>query len=237
MQWKVGESFKIALFYRYVLIDDIEANISFLRKHCERLGLLGRILVSGEGLNGTLAGSIQAVDEFVKQLSEDERFSKIDWKFTVDNGDQLPFLGLSIRQVDEIISSGKAKSFINNNIQFNNDTYGGIVGTGTHLTPEEFHAAIAKKDGIILDVRNEFEYDIGHFQGSTNLKTFNYAETFGVLDELVVNKQQYRHETSVEEDTKQEQPQNVYMYCTGGIRCEKASAYLCAKGVKNVYQV
>jgi UPF0176 protein len=226
MTWTPGSAYRIALFYRYVQVVDAQKLETYIRTKCEQLGLLGRVLVSREGINGTLAGGVDAVQQFVTDLSSDARFRNIDWKFTDDAGEQLPFLGLSVREVEEIISCGRAKSFIDSNIGFKNDAYGGIVGTGTHLTPEQFHSAVARQDGVILDIRNEFEYDIGHFQGSTNLKTFNYAETFDVLDELV---------PTLEEQCVPER--NIYMYCTGGIRCEKASAYLCAKGFRNVYQV
>lgn len=242
MQWSAGNPYRIALFYRYVAIDSVNSEILSLRQRCENLGLLGRVLVSREGINGTLAGSIEAISSFVAELGQDPRFAKIDWKFTDDSGDQLPFLGLSIREVDEIISCGRAKSFIGENISFDSESYGGIAGTGTHLTPQQFHDAIARKDGIVLDVRNEFEYDIGHFDGSKNLKTFNYAETFDVLDEIVPAPSQVDASAASKEGqdggaVSGQQEQNIYMYCTGGIRCEKASAYLCAKGFKNVFQV
>lgn len=237
--WIPGNDYTIALFYRYVEIADPAAFVQDLKDSCEIYELLGRVLVSREGINGTLAGGVSAIDSFVANLSADPRFAHIDWKFSADRGDSLPFLGLSIRVVDEIIASGRAASFINENISFNDATYGGITGTGTHLTPIEFHNALARNDGVILDIRNEFEFDIGHFKGSKNLKTFNYAETFDALDQVLgpsgpEAKTTEQTESAQEEATPE---QNIYMYCTGGIRCEKASAYLCAKGFKNVYQV
>jgi len=238
--WMPGNDYTIALFYRYVAIADPTAFVRDLRQSCEKYGLLGRILVSKEGINGTLAGGVAAIDSFVADMTADPRFAHIDWKFTQDKGDSLPFLGLSIRVVDEIIASGRAASFINENITFDDATYGGITGTGTHLTPTEFHNALARNDGIILDIRNEFEFDIGHFKNSTNLKTFNYAETFDALDQVLGAAPTSKSKAEdVAEPAKEEAPpaQNIYMYCTGGIRCEKASAYLCAKGFTNVYQV
>jgi len=241
--WVSGDDYAIALFYRYVLIAEPAELVEQLKEKCQRCGLLGRILVSREGVNGTLAGGVAAVNSFVAELSADPRFANIDWKFTNDRGDSLPFLGLSIRVVDEIIASGRAGSFINSNISFNDATYGGITGTGTHLTPTEFHNALARNDGIILDIRNEFEFDIGHFKGSKNLKTFNYAETFDALDQVLgPAPQEGKHEvesrpTTDSTDNGDAPQQNIYMYCTGGIRCEKASAYLCAKGYSNVYQL
>lgn len=87
------------------------------------------------------------------------------------------------------------------------------------MTPSEFHDAIARQDGVILDVRNEFEHDIGHFEGSTNLKTFNYAETFDALDGIVGDAPTVMADPT--DDVPVPQQQNIYMYCTGGIRCEK----------------
>lgn len=238
--WTPGDDYTIALFYRYVKIADPAAFVGDLRHSCEKYGLLGRILVSKEGINGTLAGGVTSIDSFVADMTADTRFAHIDWKFTQDRGDSLPFLGLSIRVVDEIIASGRAASFINENITFDDATYGGITGTGTHLTPTEFHNALARNDGVVLDIRNEFEFDIGHFKGSTNLKTFNYAETFDALDQVLgpVPTSESKAETAAEPEKEEGAAgKNIYMYCTGGIRCEKASAYLCAKGFTNVYQV
>jgi len=242
--WTKGDNYKIILFYRYVKIDDVSLLISQLREKCERAGLLGRILVSEEGINGTLAGSLPDVSDFVSFMNHDSRFSHVDWKETLGKGDYLPFLGLSIRQVDEIISCGEKKQFINSNIEYNNETFGGINGTGQHLTPAEFHQAMNtnQEKVLLLDIRNEFEYDIGHFENALNIGTFTYAETFKALDE-VFQKQQQEPQTAsvamdnVEEAVKPPQDTKILMYCTGGIRCEKASAYLRAMGHDNVYQL
>ena len=248
--WTTGENYKIILFYRYVKVDDVSLLISQLREKCETLGLLGRILVSTEGINGTLTGSIPDVDSFVEMMSQDIRFSKVDWKETPGKGENLPFLGLSIRQVDEIISCGERKQFINQNIQFEQNTFGGIVGTGEHLTPAQFHEAMSTNPNeyILLDVRNEFEYDIGHFENATKISTVSYAETFKVFDDIFEKQQREQHQAA-EESLKQHQETDsapidgkntngkILMYCTGGIRCEKASAYLRAMGHDQVYQV
>lgn len=86
---------------------------------------------------------------------------------------------------------------------------------------------------MIVDIRNQYEYDIGHFQNARNLETFTYSETWSSLDKLFNKKV-----TSIEETEIIGQKQKpIYMYCTGGIRCEKASAYLVAKGYENVFQL
>ncbi len=297
--WKCGDLYKVALFYRYVFIADTTELINTFLHKATDLELLGRILVGKEGINGTLAGSPSSVDSFETFLRSDERFKTIDMKFSTGRDDNLPFLSLSIREVDEIVSTGQMKSFIEQNIGFDSSTFGGITGTGVHLTPEEFHSAIQRKDGIVLDIRNKFEFDIGHFDGSIGLDTFYYSETFDALNSILDDKCKITHGAEVKQDQKtheilstqsneynttnsdstiessdvkshQESPNgslvpesddttiavatpetscapadisasaedtNIYMYCTGGIRCEKASAYLKAKGYNNVFQV
>ena len=138
-------------------------------------------------------------------------------------------------------------------------SFGGIVGTGEHLTPEDFHKTLQEDECVVLDIRNEFEYDIGHFEHAIGVGTFTYAETFDVLDELLDKQQIHKKSHSItgsvdnqvdptlsqsnayeeEEATNVEEKKEkkILMYCTGGIRCEKASAYLRAKGLNNVYQV
>lgn len=223
-------AYSVVLFYRYVPISDTDAQKEAFLHMCTELELLGRILVAREGINGTLAGAPERVQAFIDRMMEDERFRKIDWKLSheqspvADVGLALPFGDLSIKIVKEIVSSGQDGDIINRHIKFSNDTFGGIEGTGTHLTPSEFHEAVSQKKGLLLDVRNEFEHAIGHFDGSVDLRTFTYAETWKSFDRILADKGP---------DT--ESP--IYMYCTGGIRCEKASAYLCAKGYENVYQL
>lgn len=230
--WRPGDVYKVALFYRYVLVDSVEVLIEQLNAMCVELGLLGRILVSSEGINGTLSGSIAAIDMFEAKLRQDERFRVIDMKYSTDSGDSLPFKDLSVRRVDEIISCGQgAREFIDSNIEFDPESFGGIKGTGEHLSPEEFHNGVLKDDSIVLDIRNKFEYDIGHFEKAVGLGTNQYAETFDTLDSIL----SCNVDMSVTDNQNVDKP--IYMYCTGGIRCEKASAYLKAKGFSNVYQV
>jgi len=142
-------------------------------------------------------------------------------------------LHISIRKVKELVSSGEASSFIQSSIDFDPTSYGGISGTGKHLSAAEFHAALSSKapSDIVLDIRNQFEHDIGNFENSIGLGTTTYAETFSALDKTL---SLLPHQSN---NSPQNDGTHIYMYCTGGIRCEKASAYLCAKGFKNVYQL
>lgn len=139
--WLEGQPYTVILFYRYVNITDIETLIAELLALCKASGILGRTLIASEGINGTLAGSQSSIDAFVQHMRADARFSNIDWKTShVDSGSlALPFLCLSIRETKEIISSGRSKAFISDNYSYDNDTFGGLSGTGEHLAPAEFH--------------------------------------------------------------------------------------------------
>ncbi len=138
--WKKGDPYTVSLFYRYAQIEDPDSFVSDLKETCSRLGLLGRILVATEGINGTLAGSHAAIERFRKEVFLcDDRFKMIDWK-TSTNGesDFLPFLSLSVRREKEIISAGSTgNKVITRVVGFSDDSFGGLTGTGTHLSPLE----------------------------------------------------------------------------------------------------
>ena len=140
-KWHDGQAYDVILFYRYVNILDVEAIVFELKEVCNFQGLLGRILVAAEGINGTLAGSSSGIHNFVDRMKLDPRFCKVDWKFSnIEAGSScLPFLSLSIRETKEIISSGRSKAFISDNTDYCNESFGGLSGSGEHLTPKDFH--------------------------------------------------------------------------------------------------
>lgn len=226
----------VVLFYKYFSFspDELDDWSRDLKAFTVENGLKGRILLAIEGINGTVAGKEDSVKSFVDYIVHlsDNRLKNIDWKFSSGDGD-LPFIDMYIKVADELISTGPAKKLINENVYFNPDSFGGLGGTGTHLSPTEFHDALENDpDSIVLDIRNDFEYDIGHFENAVNLKTNTFAESWQSLDNILVD---LDNNSSQEIDAKPSK--NFYMYCTGGIRCEKASAYLKSKGHCNVYQL
>eukprot|EP00607_Mallomonas_marina_P010399 CAMPEP_0182422016 /NCGR_PEP_ID=MMETSP1167-20130531/7605_1 /TAXON_ID=2988 /ORGANISM="Mallomonas Sp, Strain CCMP3275" /LENGTH=443 /DNA_ID=CAMNT_0024599717 /DNA_START=180 /DNA_END=1512 /DNA_ORIENTATION=- len=275
--WLPNTPYKIVLFYTYSVIDDVDKVIKGFRGKCEANGLLGRILVAEEGLNGSLGGSSQGIEDFILYAEKIHNIVNVDWKFSSGIGERLPFVDLFIKRTKELISTGLARDVIENQIQFDKHTFGGLLGTGVHLSPKQFHDAIEsneKSDYVLIDVRNEFEYAIGRFDGAIGLGTDTYAESWTRLDNLieehqlvlaskekgcdmydcsedkkcgVVDSVSEREgeggggssgENNIEEKEKEtEKEKKVFMYCTGGIRCEKASAYMKAKGVKSVFQL
>ena len=140
--WVEGQPYTVILFYRYVNIDNVDILRVKLLKFCTALGILGRILVAPEGINGTLAGSATSIEAFMQYMSNDERFTQVDWKCTHMEGstaNSLPFLSLSIRETKEIISCGRAREFISSHSQYEEHSFGGLSGTGEHLSPLQFH--------------------------------------------------------------------------------------------------
>lgn len=233
--WSPGDPYAVSLFYRYFHIAEGELDevIHRLEQLCLANALKGRCLVSSEGINGTLAGNHEGLKQFeAAAKSIHHGFAKIDYKYSFAVGaPTLPFSSLSVRQADELIACGtRIGDVIEKQVQFN-DSYGGLEGTGEHLTPASFHRQVLdvnrKGEGIILDVRNVFEYEIGNFNGAVGLDTYYYSESWGAIDRRIDEYVQLQ----------QKQPSKILMYCTGGIRCEKASAYLKAKGYPQVFQL
>ena len=213
------------LFYRYAQLQELDGIIADWTQYCNNFGILGRCLVASEGINGTFAGfgdTIQALIRYIRNY--DERFNLIDFKLSSGVGSTLPFPQLSIYQTKEIISLGNFKDYINSYVSYDDSSFGGLAQTGIHLEPIEFHDRIKNMDNdksILIDVRNKFETDIGTFKNAVPVDTYYYSETWDSLDKIVGD----------------DQNKDIYMYCTGGIRCEKASAYLKRKGFTHVYQL
>ena len=224
--WDFGSPYRIVLFYRYFEAD-IETLQSVFTEICTTLGMLGRVLIAREGVNGTFAASHERMDAFIKQLEQYSCFSrgKVDWKFSdCEASNVLPFQDLSIRIVKSIIAAGpEGDRIISRQIKYDDTTFGGLDGGGVHLSPKEWNDALTERpvNSLLIDIRNEFESDVGNFHGSIPIKTSNYTETWKNLDSICGLDKKGK--------TEKEPPQNIFMYCTGGIRCEKASAYLRAK--------
>ena len=230
------EPFRIVLFYRY-FDADVDWLQTIFRDICEDLEMLGRVLIASEGVNGTFAASTKSMDEFVERMEAHECFAKgkVDWKFSdCPPSEVLPFPDLSIRIVKSIIAAGpQGDKVINQQIAFDESSFGGLKGGGEHLSPQEWNKALKHRpDGaILIDVRNQFECDVGAFEGSQSVATTNYTETWKNLDAIC-----NLDEVATNEGARNT-PETVFMYCTGGIRCEKASAYLKGRGVPQVYQL
>jgi UPF0176 protein len=199
--------YRVLLYYKYVPIENAE---QFKEEHlnlCIELGLKGRILVADEGINGTVSGPVEKTDAYIEALTSDERFK--DTEFKIDEADGHAFKKMHVRYRPELVNSGVLKE-INPN-----------VTTGKHLKPEEFYEAMKRDDVIIIDARNDYEYDIGHFRGAIRPD----IQTFRELPEWI------------KENRQKFEGKKILTYCTGGIRCEKFSGFLKEEGFEDVNQL
>ncbi len=199
--------FRVLLYYKYIPIPDYE---SFAEEHlafCESLGLLGRIIIAPEGINGTVCGTPEQTDAYIREMRTDSRFEDL-W-FKIDEVAENAFKKMHVRAKSEIVTWRFDEEIDPNEI------------TGQHLTPEEFRRAMQEEDVIILDGRNGYEYDLGHFEGAIRPDVASSRE----------------FPTWIRENLGQYKDKKILTYCTGGIRCEKLSGFLLAEGFQNVAQL
>lgn len=197
--------YSVLLYYCYTPIEDPEA---FRDEHhllCLSLGLRGRIIIAGEGLNGTVSGLKEQCEEYMRHVKIDPRFAAIDFK--CEPCERNAFEKLYVRVKPEIVHSG---------LQHIDPT----KKTGTHLSPAEFKKMKDREDVVLLDVRSDYEHSLGRFKGAVTLDIENFRDFPEKVEEL--------------EHLKNKK---IITYCTGGIKCEKASAFLLEKGFENVYQL
>ena len=205
------------LYYAFTPLPDPDAVRLWQRALGEKLGLRGRILISKDGINGTVGGELNAVKQYVKTTREHPAFRNLDVKWSDGGAEDFPRLSVKVR--DEIVSFGAPGE-----LKVDQD---GVVGGGKHLRPEELHQLIdAKKasgdDVVFFDGRNAFEAQIGKFKDAI---VPDVATTHDFIKELDSGKY----------DDLKDKP--VVTYCTGGIRCEVLSSLMVNRGFKEVYQL
>ena len=184
------------------------------RSLCEQLNLKGRIIISKDGINGTVGGDITKVKKYIRVMREFEAFKNIDFKWSDGYGNDFPRLAVRVR--DEIVTFGVPHEVVVDD--------NGIVGGGEHLSPEEVNQLVAERgdDVVFFDGRNEFEARIGRFR---NAVVPNINSTPDFVKELETGK--YDH--------LKDKP--IGTYCTGGIRCEVLSVIMKNRGFQEVYQI
>lgn len=199
--------YQVLLYYKYIEIEDPQAFRDQHFEFCSSLGLRGRILVASEGINGTVSGRVEQTEKYMEFMRSDARFS--DMVFKIEKSEGHAFKKLKIKVKQEIVN-------LNLDEDLNpNET------TGKHLSPKEFLETLQQDDVIILDARNTYEYDLGHFRGAIRPD----IETFRELPKWV------------EENLSEHKDKKILTYCTGGIRCEKFSGFLVNEGFKDVSQL
>lgn len=205
----MANTHKILLYYQYVTISDPAAVCAAQKELCQSLNLKGRILVADEGINGTIAGTPENIDEYIVLTSQDPRFAKIEWKVSWADEQVFPKLRVVVR--DEIVTLGIKKS--GSDVSLKNKA--------NYIEPEELQALYdTNEDFIILDARNSYEAEIGKFKNSIVPPIDNFRDFPAFAKKIA----KYKNK-------------DVVTYCTGGVRCEKASAYLREQGFKKVRQL
>lgn len=205
---------KVLLYYKFTPIRDAEMLKLWQKTLCESLNLKGRILVSAQGINGTVGGDIDDLKAYVKACKQFPGFKNILWKWSEGGRENFPRMSVKIKP--ELVAF---ESY--NEIEVDEK---GVVGTGPHLKPEQVHELVEKygEDVVFFDGRNQYEAKVGRFKNAIVPDTRTSRD---FIPELESGK--YDHI----KDKK------IVTYCTGGVRCELLSSMMKKRGFKDVYQI
>ena len=196
-------------FYQYAKITDPKKFRDSLFIFWDSIGVLGIIYVANEGINAQLSLPEENIKKFTKHLNSISFLKNIRLNIALKH-EIKSFLKLKIKVKNKILADGL------------NDKTFDVTKKGIHLNAADFNKLMKKKDSIILDMRNHYESEIGHFKNAICPNVDTFRDSLDVIEDKL-------------KDHKEDR--NLLMYCTGGIRCEKASAYFMHKGFKNVYQL
>jgi UPF0176 protein len=202
--------YQVAAFYQFAALPDFRELREPLRAICAQLDLKGSVLLAHEGINGTLAGDAQAIAALVDELQHGALFgARLNTlEPKFSTAEAMPFRRLKIRLKKEIVTLGDARADPTRQV-------------GIYVEPAAWNALITSPDTLVIDTRNAFEVALGTFEGALDPK----LASFGA----------FRDFAAVHLDPKKHR--RIAMFCTGGIRCEKASAHLLARGFGEVYHL
>jgi UPF0176 protein len=193
-------------FYRYVTLNDPQTFAEDLYSRLSVLGCLGRIYVAKEGINAQMNVPKHNWDQFDAYIKSRPELTGIPYKIAVEEGQTSAFYKLTVKVKDKIVADG-----------LSDDSFD-VTNTGLYLTAREFNEYINNPDAIVVDMRNAYESEIGHFEGAILPQVDTFREELQIAPELL----------------KVHKNKKIALYCTGGIRCEKASAWLKHNGFTDV---
>lgn len=193
-------------FYKYVKIEDPAAMQSELLDRWGALGCFGRIYVAHEGINAQMNCPKQHWDAFEAYMKSKIEFADVPYKFAVEEGEAVSFYKLTVKVKQKIVADG-----------LHDDSFD-VTNTGEYLTAKEMNAYVDDPDAVVVDMRNIYEAEVGHFEGAVCPDVDTFREELAKTPETL----------------KVHKNKKIALYCTGGIRCEKASAWLKHNGFKNV---
>lgn len=195
-------------FYKYVMIDEPHLLRDELYAEWDSLNVFGRIYLAKEGVNAQMSVPEQHWEEFMLKLQKRKVFENMPVKKAVED-DGKSFYKLKVKLRNKIVADGLEDGSFD------------VTNVGKHLTAREFNEAMQEPGAVVVDMRNHYESEVGHFEGALCPDSDTFREELPLVKEMLKGK----------EDAK------VLLYCTGGIRCEKASAYLKHQGFKDVNQL
>jgi UPF0176 protein len=203
-------TYEVAALYQFVPLPDFRELKDPLHKLCLDLGVRGTLLLAHEGINGTVAGSHEAIDALMTELREGTLFmGRLDnLELKFSTATEMPFKRMKVRLKKEIVTLGDPQT-------------DPLRRVGTYVTPAEWNRLLDEPGIVLLDTRNDFEVEMGTFEGAVDPRIKRFSE----FKDFVKN----------ELDPKQHR--KVAMFCTGGIRCEKASSYMLAQGFEEVFHL
>ena len=199
-------SWTVITFYKFVQLDNFEAMRQPLLELCQAQGIKGTILLALEGVNATVAGTDHGLTVLMSQLKQDDRLADLTHKTSW--AEAQPFDRMKVKLKKEIVTLGQPEVSPTKQV-------------GTYVDPHDWNQVIADPEVLVIDTRNNYEVDIGTFQGANNPETDSFREFTDYAAEQL-------------DPTKHKK---VAMFCTGGIRCEKASSYLLEQGFEQVYHL
>ncbi|WP_397591603.1 rhodanese-related sulfurtransferase [Sphingorhabdus sp.] len=199
---------KVAALYRFVAFDAPEELQPRIQAQCAACGIKGTILLAQEGINGTVAGKPAAIDTLISFLRDIPGCADLDVKYS--HAAEMPFYRMKVRLKKEIVTLGVEGIDPKREV-------------GTYVQPEDWNALISDPDTVLIDTRNDYEVAIGTFEGAVDPRTKSFSEFPDWFRthraELAAGKTKFA------------------MFCTGGIRCEKSTAFLKAEGIDEVYHL
>lgn len=200
----------VAALYKFASVTDAGKRRDALAELCDAAGIKGTILIAREGLNGTVAGTDPAIEQVLSGIRSIPGFEELEVKFS--RAAAMPFHRMKVRIKPEIVTMGQPD-------------IDPLADVGQYVAPADWNALISDPDTIVIDTRNDYETAVGTFKGAIDpdLKTFrDFPAWFRAERERLLG---------------QGKPPKVAMFCTGGIRCEKSTAFLKSEGMEEVYHL
>lgn len=201
---------KIVTLYKFTTLEELDDKKVLLETFCRHHSIKGLLLIAPEGFNGTLAGAGPAVDSLIAYFKSDEMFGSgfNGVELKYSHADDQPFMRLKVKIKPEIVTLRAPEADPNEQV-------------GTYVAPKNWNALVDDPDLVMIDTRNDYEVALGTFKGALDPKTENFTE--------------FRQYVADNLDPKKHK--KIAIFCTGGIRCEKASSYMLSQGFEEVYHL